>query len=43
MISLGLALEKTGAAEALAHAIVNSFQWAGAISIFLLCWRSRLH
>src|SRR6516165_558599 len=34
MISLGLALEKTGAAEALAHAIVNSFQWAGAISIF---------
>jgi di/tricarboxylate transporter len=34
MISLGVALEKTGAAEALAHAIVNSFQWAGAISIF---------
>jgi di/tricarboxylate transporter len=34
MISLGLALEKTGAAEALAHAIVTSFQWAGAISIF---------
>jgi len=34
MISLGLALEKTGAAEALAHAIVTSFQWAGPISIF---------
>jgi hypothetical protein len=34
MISLGLALEKTGAAEALAHTIVASFQWAGAISIF---------
>jgi di/tricarboxylate transporter len=34
MISLGLALEKTGAAEALAHAIVTGFQWAGPISIF---------
>jgi di/tricarboxylate transporter len=34
MISLGLALEKTGAAEALAHAIVTNFQWAGATSIF---------
>jgi di/tricarboxylate transporter len=34
MISLGLALEKTGAAEALAHAIVASFQSAGAIYIF---------
>jgi di/tricarboxylate transporter len=33
MISLGLALEKTGAAEALAHAIVTGFQWAGPISI----------
>src|SRR6201987_4261100 len=29
MISFGLALEKTGAAGALAHAIVASFQWAG--------------
>jgi di/tricarboxylate transporter len=34
MISLGLALEKTGAAGALAHAIVTGFQWAGPISIF---------
>ena len=34
MISLGLALEKTGAAGALAHFIVTSFQRAGAISIF---------
>ena len=34
MISLGLALEKTGAAGALAHVIVTNFQWAGAISIF---------
>jgi di/tricarboxylate transporter len=34
MISLGLALEKTGAAGALAHFIVTSFQQAGAISIF---------
>jgi len=34
MISLGLALEKTGAAESLAHAIVTGFQWAGPISIF---------
>jgi di/tricarboxylate transporter len=33
MISFGLALEKTGAAGALAHAIVTSFQWAGANSI----------
>jgi di/tricarboxylate transporter len=30
MISFGLALEKTGAAGALAHAIVTNFQWAGA-------------
>jgi len=30
MISFGLALEKTGAAGALAHAIVINFQWAGA-------------
>jgi di/tricarboxylate transporter len=30
MISFGLALEKTGAAGALAHAIVANFQWAGA-------------
>jgi di/tricarboxylate transporter len=29
MISFGLALEKTGAAGALAHAIVTDFQWAG--------------
>src|SRR5258708_39376161 len=29
MISFGLALEKTGAAGALAHAIVTNFQWAG--------------
>ncbi|MBV8175496.1 MAG: anion permease [Verrucomicrobia bacterium] len=29
MMSLGLALEKTGAAGALAHAIVTNFQWAG--------------
>jgi di/tricarboxylate transporter len=34
MISLGLALEKTGAAGALAHFIVTSFQRAGPISIF---------
>jgi di/tricarboxylate transporter len=30
MISFGVALEKTGAAGALAHAIVTNFQWAGA-------------
>jgi di/tricarboxylate transporter len=30
MMSLGLALEKTGAAGALAHFIVTIFQWAGA-------------
>jgi di/tricarboxylate transporter len=30
MMSLGLALEKTGAAGALAHVIVSNFQWAGA-------------
>src|ERR1700739_2462138 len=30
MMSLGLALEKTGAAGALAHIIVSNFQWAGA-------------
>jgi di/tricarboxylate transporter len=30
MMSLGLALEKTGAAGALAHAVVSNFQWAGA-------------
>ena len=30
MISFGLALEKTGAAGGLAHAIVANFQWAGA-------------
>lgn len=30
MMSLGLALEKTGAAGALAHFIVANFQWAGA-------------
>jgi len=29
MISFGFALEKTGAAAALAHAIVSNFQWAG--------------
>jgi hypothetical protein len=29
MISFGFALEKTGAAAALAHAIVGNFQWAG--------------
>ena len=29
-MSLGLALEKTGAAGALAHVIVSNFQWAGA-------------
>jgi di/tricarboxylate transporter len=29
MMSVGLALEKTGAAEALAHAIVIHLQWAG--------------
>ena len=29
MMSLGLALEKTGAAGALAHAIVANFEWAG--------------
>jgi di/tricarboxylate transporter len=29
MISFGFALEKTGAATALAHAIVSNFQWAG--------------
>jgi di/tricarboxylate transporter len=29
MISFGFALEKTGAAGALAHAIVTNFQWAG--------------
>src|ERR1700758_5250712 len=29
MMSLGLALEKTGAAGALAHIIVTNFQWAG--------------
>jgi len=29
MISFGFALEKTGAAGALAHAIVANFQWAG--------------
>ena len=29
MISFGFALEKTGAAGALAHAIVSNFQWAG--------------
>ena len=29
MISFGLALEKTGAAGALAHGIVTNFQWAG--------------
>jgi len=34
MISLGLALEKTGAADTLAHALVTSFQWAGANWIF---------
>ncbi len=34
MMSLGLALEKTGAAGALAHAIVTNFQWAGANLIF---------
>jgi di/tricarboxylate transporter len=30
MMSIGLALEKTGAAAALAHTIVTNFQWAGA-------------
>jgi di/tricarboxylate transporter len=30
MMSLGLALEKTGAAGALAHAVVSNLQWAGA-------------
>jgi di/tricarboxylate transporter len=30
MISLGLALEKTGAAGVLAHAVVTNFQWGGA-------------
>jgi hypothetical protein len=30
MLSFGLALEKTGAAGALGHAIVANFQWAGA-------------
>src|SRR5215469_18055115 len=30
MLSLGFALEKTGAAGALAQAIVTNFQWAGA-------------
>jgi di/tricarboxylate transporter len=29
MMSLGIALEKTGAAGMLAHAIVTNFQWAG--------------
>jgi di/tricarboxylate transporter len=29
MISFGFALEKTGAAAALAHTIVSNFQWAG--------------
>jgi len=29
MISFGFALEKTGAAAALAHSIVSNFQWAG--------------
>jgi di/tricarboxylate transporter len=29
MISFGFALEKTGAAAALAHGIVSNFQWAG--------------
>jgi di/tricarboxylate transporter len=35
MISFGVALEKTGAAGALAHAIVTNFQWAGPN--FILC------
>ncbi len=30
MMALGFALEKTGAAGALAQAIVTNFQWAGA-------------
>ncbi len=34
MISLGLALEKTGAAGVLAHAVVTNFQWGGANLIF---------
>ena len=33
MISFGVALEKTGAAEALAHAIVGNLQWGGAAVI----------
>jgi di/tricarboxylate transporter len=35
MMSFGLALEKTGAAEALAHTIVAQSEWAGAN--FILC------